>query len=99
MTATIGWFSVLLAFALALVGIIVPVLTARREGARALAVGVASIVGQLALVTVAGIALVYALVAADFSLKYVATNSSLRTPLYYRVTGLWGAACAASCWW
>jgi len=91
MTATIGWFSVLLAFALALVGIIVPVLTARREGARALAVGVASIVGQLALVTVAGIALVYALVTADFSLKYVATNSSLRTPLYYRVTGLWGA--------
>ena len=91
MTATIGWFSVLLAFALALVGIIVPVLPARREGARVLAVGVASIVGQLALVTVAGIALVYALVTADFSLKYVATNSSLRTPLYYRVTGLWGA--------
>ena len=91
MTATIGWFSVLLAFPLALVGIIVPVLAARREGARVLAVGVASIVGQLALVTVAGIALVYALVTADFSLKYVATNSSLRTPLYYRVTGLWGA--------
>ena len=91
MTATIGWFSVLLAFTLALVGMIVPVLPARREGARVLAVGVASIVGQLALVTVAGIALVYALVAADFSLKYVATNSSLRTPLYYRVTGLWGA--------
>ena len=33
----------------------------------------------------------YALVTADFSLRYVATNSSLRTPLYYRVTGLWGA--------
>ena len=91
MTATIGWFSVLLAFALALVGMIAPVLTPRREGARVLAVGGASIVGQLALVTVAGTALVYALVTADFSLKYVATNSSLRTPLYYRVTGLWGA--------
>ncbi|MFZ1059074.1 MAG: heme lyase CcmF/NrfE family subunit [Candidatus Rokuibacteriota bacterium] len=91
MTATIGWLSVLLAFALALVGMLVPTLAARREGARVLAVGVASIVGQLALVTVAGIALVYALVTADFSLKYVATNSSLRTPLYYRVTGLWGA--------
>ena len=35
--------------------------------------------------------LAFALVTADFSLQYVATNSSLRIPLYYRVTGLWGA--------
>jgi len=35
--------------------------------------------------------LINALVTGDFSLKYVAHNSSLSTPLYYRVTGLWAA--------
>jgi len=91
MTAAIGSWSILLAFALALVGMLAPALPVRRDGAFRLAAGSVSIVGQFALVTVAAMALVYALVTADFSLKYVATNSSLRTPLYYRVTGLWAA--------
>jgi len=91
MTAAIGSWTILLAFALALVGMLAPALPVRRDGAFRLAAGSVSIVGQFALVTVAAMALVYALVTADFSLKYVATNSSLRTPLYYRVTGLWAA--------
>ena len=64
---------------------------AGRGGPRRLALGGASMLGQLVLVTVAALALIWALVTADFSLQYVANNSSLRTPLYYRVTGLWAA--------
>ena len=43
------------------------------------------------LVTTAAGALIYALVATDFSIRYVALNTTLNTPVYYRVTGLWGA--------
>ena len=91
MTATIGSWSILLALALALVGTLAPTQLARRRTPRLLSIGEMSIIGQLVLVTVAGASLLYALVTADFSLRYVATNSSLRTPLYYRITGLWGA--------
>jgi cytochrome c-type biogenesis protein CcmF len=90
MTATIGSWSLLLALLLALAGMAAPWLAGRREP-RPLAPGTAAILGQLALVTVAALALVWALVSADFSLRYVATNSSLRTPLYYRITGMWAA--------
>jgi cytochrome c-type biogenesis protein CcmF len=35
--------------------------------------------------------LIYGLVTTDFSIKYVAFNTTRATPIYYRVTGLWGA--------
>jgi cytochrome c-type biogenesis protein CcmF len=87
MTATLGTTSLGLALALALAGLLAP-LVARRW---AIGLGRATLAGQVALVTLAGGLLTYALVAGDFSLKYVAHNSSLRTPLYYRITGLWAA--------
>jgi cytochrome c-type biogenesis protein CcmF len=90
-TAIIGSVTIFLALALAIAGTVALPLGARGGSPRLAAFGRATIAGQLALVTVAGVALLDALVTADFSLRYVATNSSLRTPLYYRVTGLWGA--------
>ena len=91
MTATIGSFALFFAFVLALAGSALPVVLGRRDRAPLLPLSGIAIAGQLALVTVAAVSLVYALVTADFALKYVATNSSLRTSLYYRVTGLWAA--------
>jgi cytochrome c-type biogenesis protein CcmF len=35
--------------------------------------------------------LVYAFLAFDFSVRYVAMNTSLGTPFYYRITAVWGA--------
>ena len=35
--------------------------------------------------------LTYAFLAFDFSVRYVATNTNLGTPFYYRITGVWGA--------
>ncbi|MEK7229830.1 MAG: heme lyase CcmF/NrfE family subunit, partial [Candidatus Binatota bacterium] len=51
----------------------------------------AAIMGQFFLVTLASLSLIYGLVATDFSIKYVAFNTTRATPIYYRVTGLWGA--------
>jgi len=87
MTATLGTTSLGLALALALAGLLAPFL-ARRW---AITLGRAAGAGQVVLVTLASGLLTYALVTGDFSLKYVAHNSSLRTPLYYRITGLWAA--------
>lgn len=50
-----------------------------------------AILGQFFLVTLAASALIYGLVTTDFSIRYVAFNTTRATPIYYRVTGLWGA--------
>jgi cytochrome c-type biogenesis protein CcmF len=47
--------------------------------------------GVFALITAAVLLLVYAFLAFDFSVRYVANNTNLGTPFYYRITSLWGA--------
>jgi cytochrome c-type biogenesis protein CcmF len=90
-TAVIGHTGILLAFLLALAGILCPILGSRSGGDRYAALTRAAILGQFFLVTLAASSLIYALVATDFSIKYVAFNTTRSTPIYYRVTGLWGA--------
>ncbi len=91
MTATIGQISIFTALLLAIWGIIAPIIGSRTERSGFLASTRAAIIGQFVLVTVASLSLIYALVATDFSLRYVASNTTRATPFYYRVTGLWGA--------
>ncbi len=91
MTGLIGHGSLLLALLLAACGMVSPILWARTGRDRFFTATLGAILAQFALVTLAGLALVYALVATDFSIKYVAMNTTRATPIYYRVTGLWGA--------
>jgi cytochrome c-type biogenesis protein CcmF len=91
MTATIGIVSLWLALAAAVAGLLAPALGRGGNTGRATAVGLTAILAQLGLVTVAAGVLVWALVTSDFSIAYVANNSALRTPLYFKVTGLWAA--------
>ena len=39
----------------------------------------------------ASLLLIYAFLTFDFSVRYVAINTNLGTPFYYRITALWGA--------
>ncbi|MSP41675.1 MAG: heme lyase CcmF/NrfE family subunit [Deltaproteobacteria bacterium] len=91
MTAAIGHTSILLAFVAALVGVASPLIASRYEPERFRLAARYSIFSQFALVTIAALALIYGLVNTDFSIKYVAFNTTRATPIYYRVTGLWGA--------
>ena len=91
MTATLGHISILLALFAAGCGIVSPILAARSGQERYLDFSRYAILGQFVLVTLAAAALIYGLVATDFSIKYVAFNTTRATPIYYRVTGLWGA--------
>jgi len=90
-TATIGHASVIAALLLAVWGIIAPVIGSRPGRERFYASTRAAIMGQFFLVTLASLSLIYGLVTTDFSIKYVAFNTTRATPIYYRVTGLWGA--------
>ena len=47
--------------------------------------------GVFGLVTFSMLLLVYAFLTFDFSVRYVALNTNLQTPYYYRITALWGA--------
>jgi len=89
--ATIGHSSVLAALLLALWGMIAPILGSRTEQKAFFTSTRVAILGQFALVTAASLSLIYALVTTDFSIKYVAFNTTRATPVYYRITGLWGA--------
>jgi cytochrome c-type biogenesis protein CcmF len=90
-TRLVGSASLLLALLVAVSGMVVPILWARTGRDRFFSATVGAILAQFALVTLAGLALVGALVTTDFSIRYVAMNTTRATPIYYRVTGLWGA--------
>src|SRR5437879_10351797 len=47
--------------------------------------------GVFALITCSFALLVYAFLTFDFSVRYVAHNTNLGTPFWYRITGVWGA--------
>jgi cytochrome c-type biogenesis protein CcmF len=90
-TATLGHTSILLALLVAVWGIISPILGSRSNHQRYSAFTRTAILAQFVLVTLAASSLLYALVTTDFSIRYVAFNTTRATPAYYRVTGLWGA--------
>jgi cytochrome c-type biogenesis protein CcmF len=90
-TAAVGHTSIVLALLCALWGVASPILSARLGHERYYTAARAAILGQFLLVTLAASALIYALVTTDFSIRYVAFNTTRATPVYYRVTGLWGA--------
>jgi cytochrome c-type biogenesis protein CcmF len=90
-TANLGHSCILLAFIIALVGMVSPLVAARTGEERYLSLARYALLGQFLLVTLAAFALIYGLISTDFSIKYVAFNTTRATPIYYRVTGLWGA--------
>ena len=91
MTATIGHTSILFALLLALAGIVTPIIGSRAGHGGYVRWARAAILGQFFFVTLAALSLIYGLVTTDFSIRYVAFNTTRATPIYYRITGLWGA--------
>jgi cytochrome c-type biogenesis protein CcmF len=90
-TATLGQTSIFLALLFAVWGVVSPILAWRGRSERYFAFTRIAILAQFILVTLAAAALIYGLVTTDFSIRYVAFNTTRATPVYYRVTGLWGA--------
>jgi cytochrome c-type biogenesis protein CcmF len=90
MIVELGHFALILAFAVAIVQMVVPLVGAHKRWASWMAVAEPAATMQFLLVASAFAALTYAFVTSDFSLRIVTLNSHTAKPLLYKVSGVWG---------
>ncbi|MEO1950244.1 heme lyase CcmF/NrfE family subunit [Thioclava sp.] len=86
----LGHFALILAFAVAIVQAIVPIVGAPKGWPGWMAVGEPAATAQFLLIAVSFAALTHAFVVSDFSLKLVWANSHTDKPMLYKITGVWG---------
>lgn len=90
MIVELGHFALILAFAVACVQMVVPLVGAQKGWRGWMAVGEPAATAQFLLVAVSFAALTYAFVTSDFSLRLVVLNSHTDKPMLYKVSGVWG---------
>ena len=91
MPALVGTLSLALALALAVYGATAAIVGARTGRPRVVESARTAAYSLFALVVVANLAMLAALLANDFSLRYVASNSSRATPTFFKMLALWSA--------
>ena len=91
MLPELGQFALILALLLAAVQCALPLFGAWRGNAALVAIARPAVAGQAVFVVLAFGVLTYAFVTQDFSVAYVAQNSNLALPWYYRFSAVWGA--------
>lgn len=90
MMTEIGHFALVLAFAVAIVQTVLPMIGALRRWPDWMAVAEPAATAQLLLVALSFGALTHAFVTSDFSLALVVANSHSAKPMLYKITGVWG---------
>jgi len=91
MTPELGQLALVLAFLLALAQGALPLVGAWRGHRALMAVARPAAAGQAVFVAMAFAILTWAFLHFDFSIRYVADNSNLALPWYYRVAAVWGS--------
>lgn len=91
MISQLGSLFLMVSLAVAVYGIAAAVIGARLGRWEFVTSAYRAVLWLFGLVTVAALLLVTALITYDFSIAYVARNTLRGTPLYYRVTALWGS--------
>ncbi len=99
MTRVLGLGSIGLALALAVYGIVVTYWGARRTRRDLVRSGQAAVYAIFGLLTVANLAMIYALLTHDFSISYVAQVGSRATPPFYTVISLWSSLDGSILFW
>ncbi len=99
MTGSLGSSALIVALAVAVVGALLAILGVRRQRVEYVRGAYAAVYTNLALLSVANLAMIYALVTHDFSVSYVAQVGSRTTPLLYTVISLWGALEGSILFW
>ncbi|SFQ29896.1 cytochrome c-type biogenesis protein CcmF [Roseivivax halotolerans] len=90
MITELGHFALILAFLVALVQTVVPLVGAHKRWSGWMAVGEPAATAQFLLVAFSFGALVHAFVTSDFSLNLVMQNSHSAKPMLYKISGTWG---------
>ena len=91
MTVDFGYGMTLVALVLAIYGAAAAAVGARAGRPALVESAQHAALGIFVLITACFALLTYAFLTFDFSVRYVATNTNLGTPFYYRITGVWGA--------
>jgi cytochrome c-type biogenesis protein CcmF len=87
----VGTGTLLVALGLAVYGAVAAAVGGRRGQMALVESAQHAALAVFVLLTAAMLVLVCAFLTFDFSIRYVATNTNLGTPFYYRITALWGA--------
>ncbi|MCR8828101.1 heme lyase CcmF/NrfE family subunit [Pseudosulfitobacter koreensis] len=90
MITELGHFSLILAFLVAIVQAVVPMIGAQRRNAAWMAVAEPAANAQFFLTLAAFGALMWAFITSDFSLRLVVLNSHSAKPMLYKISGTWG---------
>ncbi len=90
MLIELGHFALILAFGVAIVQMIVPMIGAHRGNAGWMAVAEPAATTQFLLVAFSFAVLTWAFVTSDFSLQLVYANSHTAKPMIYKISGVWG---------
>ncbi len=90
MIVELGHFALILAFAIAIVQSILPLIGAQKGWRGWMAIAEPAATAQFMLTGVAFAALTYAFVTSDFSLRLVVLNSHTDKPMIYKISGVWG---------
>jgi cytochrome c-type biogenesis protein CcmF len=99
MITDVGQLALIIALVVCLYAAVMSVLGARRNDDRLVQSGRTAAMLTFPLVLAACIGLWFALLTFDFSIKYVADVSSLATPLFFRITALWGSQNGSILFW
>lgn len=86
----LGHFALILAFAVAILQAIIPLIGAHKYWPGWMAFAVPAANAQFFLTATSFAALTYAFVTSDFSLQVVVENSHTAKPMLYKVSGVWG---------
>lgn len=89
MTAELGHFALILAFAISIPQIVIPMFGAHRGWNDWMRFATPAAIMQFLLVAFAFAMLTVAFVTSDFSVRLVAANSHSDKPMLYKVTGVW----------
>ncbi|MEX0319759.1 MAG: heme lyase CcmF/NrfE family subunit [Ruegeria sp.] len=90
MVTELGHFALILAFMVAIVQMVVPMVGAHKRWSGWMAVAEPAANAQFFLTAFAFGALVWAFVTSDFSLRLVVLNSHSAKPMLYKISGAWG---------
>ncbi|PUB19285.1 cytochrome c-type biogenesis protein CcmF [Yoonia sediminilitoris] len=90
MITELGHYALILAFGVAIVQMIIPMVGAHRGNAGWMAMAVPAASVQFILVAGSFAALTWAFVTSDFSLRLVYANSHTDKPMIYKISGVWG---------
>ena len=91
MIPELGHFALIIAFGIAIIQSVVPIVGAAKNDAAMIALARPSAYLQLLFVSLSYAALTYAFIVHDFSVLYVAQHSNTLQPLMYRISGVWGS--------